>query len=245
MAVGSFLRRLELLRRRRERAFNNVLKGVYAQNWVAAEIVLGKEGVPRHASQLLGLEAERLLVTSLAREVEITLAAGFLMAHSEFATGTPQSTVWTRRLGQAASRQRNSVVNQRDELQRLLNRYASGSLKDVNGLRVFPGSQDARRVFGEKASEIIEAPWRRNRIARTESAITTNAGAIDKYKEGGATQVKLRDGPGCRLGPGHDNGPIADNLVIGIDQIEGLEISHPNCRRAIYPVRMRGRGQLG
>lgn len=72
-------------------------------------------------------------------------------------------------------------------------------------------------------------------VARTTTATTRNAGVFARSREAGVTYAECADGSDCALGPGHNSGPLANGLVLPLDEAEGLTLSHPRCARSWSP----------
>lgn len=62
---------------------------------------------------------------------------------------------------------------------------------------------------------------------RTVTAETYNVGTLTQSRGDGIMYVEYFDGPTCCVGPGHNVGPIANGLVVHLDEVEYL--SHPRC----------------
>lgn len=75
--------------------------------------------------------------------------------------------------------------------------------------------------------------WRADRIARTETAIAYNTGAIAALKQGGYTHVVVSDGQG-------ENGCEAceaiDGQVWTLEEALANPTEHPNCVRSFSPA---------
>lgn len=67
-------------------------------------------------------------------------------------------------------------------------------------------------------------------LARTETAMAMNQGAVATFRESGFTHVQVLDGDGCDAC--HDiNGEIWT-----LDEAEENDIEHPNCLRSFTPI---------
>ena len=62
---------------------------------------------------------------------------------------------------------------------------------------------------------------------RTTTAEAYNVGTLTQSRGDGIMYVEYFDGPTCCVGPGHNVGPIANGLVVHLDEVEYL--SHPRC----------------
>ena len=69
---------------------------------------------------------------------------------------------------------------------------------------------------------------------RTTTAEAYNQGSITQCRVDGIEHVEYLDGDGCCEGPGHDVGPLANGMVVKLD--DAVTISHPRCRRALIPA---------
>ena len=94
----------------------------------------------------------------------------------------------------------------------------------ADGLWSVEYANGARHTIADYADSVI----------RTTTAEAYNQGSIEQCRGDGIEQVEYVDGPGCHVGPGHDNGPLANGLVVALEDV--VTISHPRCRRALLPV---------
>jgi len=89
--------------------------------------------------------------------------------------------------------------------------------------------------------------WRAETIARTETAIAYNKGALAYYKDNGIERVRVLDGAGC-LPEGHEDGAAPPSDAEGVqddaeangqvwtgEEADELEVAHPNCIRSFAP----------
>lgn len=70
-------------------------------------------------------------------------------------------------------------------------------------------------------------------VVRTTTATAYNRGSVTQCREDGIEYVQYADGPECGV-DGHDDDTLADGLIVALDDV--IDISHPNCRRAMLPV---------
>lgn len=94
----------------------------------------------------------------------------------------------------------------------------------ADGLWSVEYANGARHTIADYADSVI----------RTTTATAYNEGSVTQCRTDGIEFVEYVDGPGCHVGPGHDKGPLANGLVVAVDDV--VSISHPRCRRAILPV---------
>jgi hypothetical protein len=95
-------------------------------------------------------------------------------------------------------------------------------LIDEHGIKAVRYANGAQHPLGEYAQMTI----------RTKTAIAFNEGSFD-----GAPEVEwwqCFDGPNCGL-EFHDDGVLANGLILPRDESRGFIISHPNCRRSWGP----------
>lgn len=79
-------------------------------------------------------------------------------------------------------------------------------------------------------------PARARTIARTEAAYADTRGSILGYRQSGRVkQVRVFDGDGCGW-TGHDDPDKAHGSIRDLDDVDGHELAHPNCRRSFAPV---------
>lgn len=139
-----------------------------------------------------------------------------------------------------------ATTHMTDDVKRLVR----ASSKETTLMKLLTGQtavQAGRELRGEltknKVSAIIYKNGARHSIAeysamvlRTNTAIAYNKGTLLESKQHGMKYAIAYDGPGCCLGPGHDSGPSANNLIIAIGQAMQNLIAHPNCRRSWQPL---------
>lgn len=94
----------------------------------------------------------------------------------------------------------------------------------ADGLWSVEYANGARHTIADYADSVI----------RTTTATAYNEGSVTQCRIDGIEYVEYVDGPECRVGPGHDNGPLANGTVVALDHV--VHISHPRCRRALLPV---------
>lgn len=94
----------------------------------------------------------------------------------------------------------------------------------ADGLWSVEYANGARHTIADYADSVI----------RTTTAEAYNQGSIEQCRTDEITHVEYVDGPGCHVGPGHDKGPLANGLVVALEDV--VTISHPRCRRALLPV---------
>lgn len=83
-----------------------------------------------------------------------------------------------------------------------------------------------------------DAIWtaRAEMIARTETAIAVNRGALKTYDNADVDHVIVLDGPGC-LEDGHEDGEAGVNgEEWTLERAEEYPVGHPHCRRDFAPV---------
>ena len=120
------------------------------------------------------------------------------------------------------------------------------SSKEATLMKLLTGQtavQAGRELAAELSSNAVSAITYRNgaRISiktysqmalRTISAIAYNRGTIEEGKANGARYAILHDGPDCHL-VSHDEGPLANNLIVPLGTARSYSIGHPNCRRSV------------
>lgn len=94
----------------------------------------------------------------------------------------------------------------------------------ADGLWSVEYSNGARHTIADYADSVI----------RTTTATAYNEGSVQQCRTDGIEYVEYVDGEGCHVGPGHDNGPLANGLVVPVDEV--VHLGHPRCRRAVLPV---------
>ena len=93
----------------------------------------------------------------------------------------------------------------------------------ADGLWSVEYSNGARHTIADYADSVI----------RTTTATAYNEGSVEQCRTDGIEFVEYLDGPGCHVGPGHKVGPLANGLVVALNDV--VYISHPRCRRAVIP----------
>ncbi len=76
------------------------------------------------------------------------------------------------------------------------------------------------------------ADWADSTIRAT-TAEAYNQGTLTQCRTDGIEQVEYLDGDGCCVGPGHSVGPLANGMIVDLDDV--VYLSHPRCRRALAP----------
>lgn len=71
-------------------------------------------------------------------------------------------------------------------------------------------------------------------ISRTEIGTASNLAASDRYSVAGIQFAEIVDGPGCHLVT-HDDGLLANGLILPLHSAQQYPLAHPNCRRSILP----------
>ncbi len=71
-------------------------------------------------------------------------------------------------------------------------------------------------------------------VAITEIGTASNLAAADRYDSSGIQFAELLDGAGCHLYT-HDDGPVANGLVLPLHTAMQYPLSHTRCRRVITP----------
>lgn len=94
----------------------------------------------------------------------------------------------------------------------------------ADGLWSVEYANGARHTIADYADSVI----------RTTTATAYNEGSVEQCRTDGIEFVEYVDGPGCRVGPGHDKGPLANGVIVALDDV--VYLSHPRCRRAVLPV---------
>lgn len=107
----------------------------------------------------------------------------------------------------------------KDELQR--------ALEDDQGASMTELASNLMDVVGDSAAF---SPARALMIARTETAIAYNSGAIAAFRQNGIEQVEVSDGDG------DDECAEADGQIWTLDEALAEPIAHPNCVRSFAPV---------
>lgn len=107
----------------------------------------------------------------------------------------------------------------REELQAAFAEGAGGSLQDLAG-------RIAEAVGGSAAF----SPARALTIARTETAIAYNAGALLTYRQNGIDRVEVSDGDG------DEECEEADGEIWTLEEALADPVAHPNCVRSFAPV---------
>lgn len=72
-------------------------------------------------------------------------------------------------------------------------------------------------------------------LLRTATANAFNSGTLLESQRQGVEFAEIFDGADCCLGPGHLNGPLANGLILPIDEAMSVSISHPRCARSWSP----------
>ena len=85
------------------------------------------------------------------------------------------------------------------------------------------------RIF-DAAQGALDARWRADRIARTESATLFNLGNLTAFQQNGIEHVEVSDGDGC------DICAAIDGEIWTVDEAMANPTEHPNCLRAFAPV---------
>lgn len=163
-----------------------------------------------------------LAVTSVAREM---LGESWLAIRRNYRTRAGQPD-WAAYIEAQGKRMLNSAEGQRELTERLLRRYNRGDFGD-------PRLQETRDLLRRRAHAINGDNWRARRIARTESAMTTNNAVTETLRGDGYTHVRLTDGPECGLEK-HGVRPYADGMIVPIATAEAHPLSHPNCQRQMH-----------
>jgi len=68
-------------------------------------------------------------------------------------------------------------------------------------------------------------------LFRTRTATTYNDGTINTGVEAGIDRYEIFDGPGCGL-TSHDDGTVANGMIVDAATAAAHPVSHPNCRRS-------------
>lgn len=98
----------------------------------------------------------------------------------------------------------------------------------ADGLWSVEYANGARHTIADYADSVI----------RTTTATAYNEGSVEQCRTDGIEYVEYVDGPECHVGPGHDNGPLANGVVVALEDV--VMISHPRCRRAVLPSLQEG-----
>ncbi len=133
-----------------------------------------------------------------------------------------------------------------------MKRHADGSLHDNPNAR-WSVAQTVRDEVRTKVSTAIKEGWsdkrladelegpsmweaRAEMVARTETAIAVNRGALATYDGANVESVTVLDGPGC-LEDGHDDSEAGVNGEIwSLERAAEFPVGHPHCRRDFAPV---------
>lgn len=70
---------------------------------------------------------------------------------------------------------------------------------------------------------------------RTQTMVAYNGGALAQYDAWNVEYVEIMDGEDCGL-YGHDDGPIANGMVVPLSVAEEYPLSHPRCGRSFAPT---------
>lgn len=106
-----------------------------------------------------------------------------------------------------------------DELRRSLEDDTVDSVQDLAG-----------RLSEVTLESAAFSPARALMIARTETAIAYNTGALAAYRQGGVENVEVSDGDG------DEECAEADGETWTLEEALADPIAHPNCTRAFAPV---------
>lgn len=69
-------------------------------------------------------------------------------------------------------------------------------------------------------------------LARTDAALAHNSGTFTQLREDAIEWVELVDGPACGL-TSHNDGTLANGMVLPIDEAMQYPLAHPRCARSI------------
>lgn len=120
---------------------------------------------------------------------------------------------------------------------------ARGTQKRLRDALARAGADETVAELAERLGRSAFSTKRAGVIARTERRYARANFVIQRLTDAGADRVLLADGPGCHLFT-HTDGPIANGLVISLEQYEQHPLAHPNCRRRVIRALLpSGRGQ--
>lgn len=120
----------------------------------------------------------------------------------------------------------------RDEVRSMLEQAIAGAGK-------IPGTDEIARRFREISElapkddtpeEKRRAARRARTVARSETAVAFNTGAITAYASAGVTHVEVLDGDG------DEDCAAADGQTWTLEEAQENPIAHPNCTRAFVPI---------
>ena len=211
---------LAIIRRRQERLLLQAARGLYRGLAVTAadRIRLGARTI-----DVIITPADGQLFTDTLRPLsERTLEVSYEAATSNYRITVP-TPVFDAELARAATRSNVAPLAMRRRVLTVLQEFDRGDRTIAEAIR------EVRRE-GLK-------DWRGRRLARTEVSFSTNDAAAKAYNDGGMGFVRLRDGPRCGIGPGHNVGRVANGVRVSIDEWRRNLISHPNCVRFATPIR--------
>ena len=200
------------------------------RNLAVAQIGTGT--IPASAAQLLPSEVNGYVALKIRDDLEALMTSTFRLTDVAYGSGRMASGDWDRLLAQSAYREQRIVTTQRARIQVMLNQHARGDFG-------IPNSQKARAKVRAEVEKLTGGDWRARRIARTETAITTNHAQLNNLTKNGYTTVRIFDGSECHMGPGHNNGEPASGRIVDLETANMYPISHPNCIRAFEPNRTK------
>lgn len=103
-----------------------------------------------------------------------------------------------------------------------------GVLERTLGADKIPSTAEIARQLREYG--VTSSVSRSQMIARTESAVGLNHGAIASYREAGVERVQVLDGDG------DEECAAADGQTWTLDEAMDNPTAHPNCTRAFSPI---------
>lgn len=216
---GEYIYRLAQTRRKLDREFLRAVKPIYKEigEEAAAKLALGTTSIDILVPTRTG---DRFVQTMLPYERR-AMTTTFDVAADAFRISVPIPD-FDAELDRAAQRLNRAPLTMKRRVRSVLRELDAGLL--------------TREEAVVKIRREGLKDWRGRRLARTEIAMSTNDASAIAFEEGGADKVRLRDGPGCRLGPGHNRGEIANGLVVTFAKWRGHLVSHPNCVRFGTPI---------
>lgn len=103
-------------------------------------------------------------------------------------------------------------------------RRAARELVEQHGIHAVVYSDGSRHGLAEYTEMAV----------RTKSAVTYNEGSFNQMRQFGIVYAECFDGPSCGLDT-HGGSPLANGLVLPVEEARQHPISHPRCQRSWSP----------